>query len=329
MKKSFTGLMVLVLLLVVIALGFIFVYKKTDQPQPIIIQGEVEAHRVDISSRVSGRVAELNFDVGDVVKEGDEMLVLNSPSLLAQLYTAEQQLAVAKASRDYVYSTRPETIDAARAKLDEAQASLKLAEQSYNRVSTLSKSNATSKQSYDDALATYKVAQQNVTAAKANLELAVQGNSIEQKQLADAQVAQAQASLNQVVTDVKELKVIAPISGSVTARIAEKGQLYNANTPLFSVLNTQDMWFTFNIREDFLHDLKVGDQIEVMVPALNSKKFVLEVTTLNVLGSYANWQATKATGEFDLRTFALRAKPINGPIEGLRSGMTAVFTVYK
>lgn len=329
MKKSAIKLLIPILLLGIIAIGLTITYLKVNKAQPIIIQGEVNAHRVDVSSRVQGRASALYFDVGDKVKKDQIMAVLESAPLQDQLATAEAELAVAIASKNNVYSIRPEIIEARKAALDEAKANLQLAKDNYTRISVLSKKNALSKQEYDTALANYKVAQKSVAAAQANLALAINGNSIEEKKLADAQVKKAKAALDQIQTSVNELHVIAPISGSVTSRVAEPGQLYNPNTPLFSVLSTDDMWFTFNIREDFLHGMKDGDTLNVIIPALNNMEVTLQVTTINELGSYANWQATKATGDFNLRTFELRAKPIDGPIEGLRAGMSAIYTVSK
>jgi HlyD family secretion protein len=115
----------------------------------------------------------------------------------------------------------------------------------------------------------------------------------------------------------------APISGQVTTRIAELGENFSAGAPLFSMVDLKDVWFTFNLREDLLAGLKVGDTFEVMVPALRSEKIPVKVTLINVQGQYATWRATRATGAFDLRTFEVRAVPVQ-PRDGLRPGMSAI-----
>ena len=214
-----------------------------------------------------------------------------------------------------------------KAQLEKAESDIVLAKSSYDRVNSLAKNGTVSKQNYDESFNQYQAAIKARDAAKANLELAQNGSSLEQKKLADAQVEQAIASLSQVKTDVDELTLVSPISGQITTRIAEVGQLYSPGTPLYSIIDLNDIWFTFNVREDLLGSLKVGDKFDVEIPALNNKKVTVKVTVLNALGQYANWQATKATGDFDLKTFEMRVKPIN-KIEGLRPGMS-VTTKWK
>ncbi|SCB87726.1 HlyD family secretion protein [Gilliamella intestini] len=312
-------LSLIIAIIAVIAMVIIIYF--ANQPSTIILQGEVESNRVDVAARVQGRVIQFNYDVGDDVKKGDTLLTLSSPALLAQLASAEAQLNVAIASRDTTYSTRPETIDLQKAQLDKAKLDLALAQASYDRINRLAKNGTVSKQNYDESFNQYQAAIKAYEAAKANLTLAENGSSIEQKKLADAQVEQSKAALAQVKADVNELTLVSPINGQITTRVAETGQLYSPGTPLYSIIDLNDIWFTFNIREDLLGNLKVGDTFQVRVPALNNQIIDVKVTVLNALGQYANWQATKATGDFDLKTFEMRAKPIN-KVSGLRPGMS-------
>lgn len=315
-KKRFS---LIVAIIAVIAMVVIIYFAY--QPSTIILQGEVESNRVDVAARVQGRVNQFNYDVGDDVKQGEVLLTLSNPALLAQLATAEAQLKVAMASRDNTYSTRPETIDVQKAQLDKAKSDVNLAQTSYERINRLAKNGTVSKQSYDESFNQYQAAIKAYEAAKANLSLAENGSSVEQKKLADVQVEQSEAALAQVKADVNELTLVSPINGQITTRVAETGQLYSPGTPLYSIIDLNDIWFTFNIREDLLGNLKVGDTFQVRVPALNNQIIDVKVTVLNALGQYANWQATKATGDFDLKTFEMRAKPIN-KVSGLRPGMS-------
>ncbi|NUE95276.1 HlyD family efflux transporter periplasmic adaptor subunit [Gilliamella sp. ESL0232] len=315
-KKRFS---LIVAIIAVIAMVVIIYFAY--QPSTIILQGEVESNRVDVAARVQGRVNQFNYDVGDDVKQGEVLLTLSNPALLAQLATAEAQLKVAMASRDNTYSTRPETIDVQKAQLDKAKSDLDLAQTSYERINRLAKNGTVSKQSYDESFNQYQAAIKAYEAAKANLSLAENGSSVEQKKLADVQVEQSEAALSQVKADINELTLVSPINGQITTRVAETGQLYSPGTPLYSIIDLNDIWFTFNIREDLLGNLKVGDTFQVRVPALNNQIIDVKVTVLNALGQYANWQATKATGDFDLKTFEMRAKPIN-KVSGLRPGMS-------
>ncbi len=134
---------------------------------------------------------------------------------------------------------------------------------------------------------------------------------------------QAEATLNQRDVDVAEFVIRSPITGQVTTRVAALGENFSAGAPLFSMIETNNLWFTFNLREDLLGGLKIGDTFDVTVPALKFQIIPVRVTMINVQGQYAAWRATRATGDFDLRTFEVRALPIQ-PVDGLRPGMSAV-----
>ncbi|MDE1992943.1 MAG: efflux RND transporter periplasmic adaptor subunit [Rhizobiaceae bacterium] len=293
------------------------------KPPPLIVQGEVSANRVDLSPRVSGRVAKLNADVGDNVKAGTVIAELESPQLVAGLHMSEAALAVAQADLVRVNSTRPETIDARRAELAAADADVTLYQEASARQAKLVTSGSSTQSQVEEATRNLEAAIRKRESAQADLDLAVAGASKEEKQLAATQVEQAKASLNQQQVDVNELIIHAPIDGQVTTRVAELGENFSAGAPLFSIIDIANPWFTFNLREDLLKGLKVGDTFKVTVPALNSAELEVKVTVINAQGQYATWRATRATGDFDLRTFEVRAVPV-APVDGLRPGMSII-----
>lgn len=292
-------------------------------PQPLIVQGEVEATRVDIAAKVSARVAKVSADFGDRVAIGDQLVVLDSPQLQTGHLSAKAAVAVAQANRDLVFSIRPEVIDARRADLARAEANVELAQKTFERVSRLNAASTASGQRLDEAANSLTSARRAVESARAALALAENGASPEEKAVAEAQVMQAQASVQQSEANLKELTIAAPIAGQVTARLAEPGELFSAGAILMSVVDVDNAWFTFNLREDLLAGLEVGQPLAVRVPALSDRVVETRVTAINVHGSYANWRATKATGDFDLRTFSVRAQPVS-PVQGLRPGMSAL-----
>ncbi|MGV1793092.1 HlyD family secretion protein [Rhizobium sp. A37_96] len=293
------------------------------RPPPLVVQGEVSTNRVDISPRVPGRVAKLNADVGDVVKQGDVIAELESPQLTASLHMADAALAVSQADLIRVNSTRPETIDASKAQLAAADADVTLYQEETSRQAKLISTGASTQALVDQTARNLEAAIRQKEAAEANLRLVVAGASKEEKALAATRVEQARASLNQQQVDVSELTIRAPISGQVTTRVAELGENFSAGAPLFSIIDIDHPWFTFNLREDLLNGLKVGDVFNVSVPALKQDKLQVKVTVINAQGQYATWRATRATGDFDLRTFEVRAEPVVLP-EGLRPGMSVI-----
>lgn len=308
-------------LVALIALGVLLWF--ATRPPPLTVQGEVAANRVDISPRVSGRVMKLGANVGDSVERGSTLAELESPQLVAALLAAQAALGVSKADLERINSTRPETIAARRAELAAAQADVVLNQETFDRQAQLARTGNTPQARVDEVTRNLESAIRKRESAEAALQLAVTGASKEERALAAAQVKQAEAILAQRAADIQELKILAPISGQTTTRIAELGENFSAGAPMFSLIDMDNLWFTFNLREDFLAGLQVGDSFTVTVPGLEAKKLQVRVTMINVQGQYATWRATRATGDFDLRTFEVRAVPTE-KVQGLRPGMSAI-----
>jgi HlyD family secretion protein len=317
----FKGLRWMVGVLALAALGAVLWF--ATRPPPLTVQGEVSSDRVDISPRVAGRVAKLGADVGDSVDRGTVIAELESPQLVATLIAARAALGVARADLNRINSTRPETIAARRAEFAAAEADVTLNQETFDRKAQLARTGNTPQSVVDEATRNLELAIRKRESAEAALQLATTGASPEERALAAAQAKQAEAALNQREVDVAELTVRAPIAAQVTTRVASLGENFSAGSPLFSLIDTRNIWFTFNLREDLLGGLKIGDTFDVTVPAFKSQVMPVRVTMINVQGQYATWRATRATGDFDLRTFEVRAVPTQ-PVEGLRPGMSAI-----
>jgi HlyD family secretion protein len=293
------------------------------RPPPLTVQGEVSADRVDISPRVAARIVTLKADVGDTVERGAVIAELDSPQLVAARLAAQAALAVARADLDRINSTRPEMIAARNAELEAARADETLAQETYDRQIQLASTGNAPQARVDEATRNLSIAARKRQSAEATFQLTATGASKEERALAAAQVKQAEATLNQRDVDVAEFTIRSPISGQVTTRVAALGENFSAGAPIFSMIDVQNLWFTFNLREDLLEGLKIGDKLDVIVPALKSQIIPVHVTMINVQGQYAAWRATRATGDFDLRTFEVRALPTQ-PVDGLRPGMSAI-----
>jgi HlyD family secretion protein len=274
--------------IILIAFG-IALWLATRAP-PLTIQGEVSADRVDISPRVSGRINKLGADVGDIVQRGAAIAELDSPQLVAALAAARAALSVANADLARINSTRPETIAARRADAAAAQADVTLAKETFDRQNQLAATGNAPQARVDEATRNLEMAARKKDAADAALQLATTGASPEERALAAAQVKQAEAAQGQREVDVAELIIRAPIAGQITTRVAELGENFNAGAPLFSMVDIDNVWFTFNLREDLLAGLKVGDTFQVTVPALRSEVIPVKVTVINVQGQYATWR---------------------------------------
>lgn len=290
---------------------------------PEVIQGQAEATEYRVSSKVPGRILNFLVDEGDQVKAGDTLAILEAPDVMAKLSQAQaaEEAAVAmneKAER----GTRQEQLQAAFEMWQKAKAGLEIAEKSYNRVNRLFEQGVMSAQKRDEAKAQYEAMKATERAANAQYTMAKNGAQREDKEMAAAQVKRAQGAVAEVNSYISETYLTASADGEVTEIFPKVGELVGTGAPVMNVARLSDMWVTFNVREDFLKDFTVGGEIEAYLPALEkSAKF--KVTYMKDLGSYAAWKATKTTGQFDLKTFEVKAKPIE-PVENLRPGMSAI-----
>lgn len=293
------------------------------RPPPLILQGEVSADRYDVSARVAGRVKAINVDLGDSTEPGQLVVLLESPELQAREQTDKAAVEVAKADYQRVINVREEDIAVAQADVFAAETDLKLKEVELVRKRELQERGSGTQQDLDFAIRNRDAAVRTLAASTARLERTITGASDAERELAKANIDQAVSRLEATQTSISELEVFAPVKGLVTAKIGEVGENFAAGAPLISLIDMDNLWFTFNIREDFLSGVEIGDRHQVEVPALDNAIVDVEVTVINVLGQFATWRATRATGDFDLRTFEVRAKPVE-KIEGLRPGMSAI-----
>jgi len=304
-------------IILVSIIGFLTLGKGTE-----IIQGQAEATEYRVSSKVPGRILKFLVSEGDNVRAGDTLAILEAPDVLAKLTQAQaaEQAAIAlneKAER----GTRAEQLQAAYEMWQKAKAGLEIAEKSYNRVNRLFESGVMSAQKRDEAKAQYDAMVATERAAKAQYTMAKNGAQREDKAMAAAQVERAKGAVAEVSSYIEETVLIASADGEVTEIFSKVGELVGTGAPIMNVAQLNDMWVTFNVREDFLKDFTVGGEIKAYIPALE-KEAIFKVTYMKDLGTYAAWKATKTTGQFDLKTFEVKAKPVQAV--NLRPGMSAI-----
>lgn len=307
MKKKIA---ILVFIIVVALLAYCGMYAY-DQANTLILQGEVDTKTVDLSSKVVGRVLKINVEKGDSVKKGDVLIELDTPEINAKVEQADAMLALAMAQQAKVNNgTREEQIGMAKANFD-------VAKKTYDRMNRLHKEGVIPTQKLDEATAKYQAAKEQYT-------MLVNGAQNEDKLSAAANVKRARGANAEVSSYLKENKIVAPIDGIVTEITVEEGELVGAGSPIVTIVDNSDCWVTFNLREDLLSKVKNGTELDVNIPAVGDKPVKVKVNYISVMGNFANWRATKAKGEFDMKTFEVRAIPIE-PQNDLRAGMSATF----
>lgn len=319
MKKK--TLFTLLLVVVVISMAVLF----RAHNQNLLLQGEVDAPEVIVSSKAKGRVIERHVERGDDVKAGQLLITLESPELMAQLAGLEAARDQAQAQLDEsLHGTREESIRNLRASLAQAQAEYDNALHTYNRNNSVAAKGFISASELEDSRRAKDTAYQQVQAAKANLDEGLHGDRVELRDKYAAAVRQAEEDLAQLKAQTDDLQVRAPVAGEVGPIPAEVGELLNASSPLLTLIRLPQAYFVFNLREDILADVRKGDKISLRVPALKDKEIMAEVRYIAPLGDYATKRATRATGDFDLKTFEVRLYPAE-PVEGLRPGMSALW----
>ena len=310
------GLIVVVAIVAIIGL---FAFGHADEE----IQGEVEVSEYRVSSKVPGRILELRAKEGDYVKVGDTLAILDAPEVEAKMTQAQSVQNAASAMSEMAQNgARHQQIQGAYELWQQATAGLEIAKKSYERVQRLYDEGVMSAQKRDEALAQYKALEAQAKAAKSQYDMAVEGARKEEKKAAAAQVNQAQGAVQEVRSYKRELVQIAQMEGEVSNVFPKVGELVGTGSPIMNISVMNDMWGTFNVREDLLKGMKVGDEITAYSPAFD-KNIKLKVFYIKDQGSYAVWKATKSNGQYDLKTFEVKARPVE-KIDGLRPGMSLI-----
>ena len=194
---------------------------------------------------------------------------------------------------------------------------------SLDRMQNLYDQKVVAAQKYDEVKAKYDAAAAQARAAKSQYDLALSGARDEDKAAAEALVRQADGAVREVDSYLEQLYLVSPADGIISNVYPKQGELVGEGSPVMTVTDLSDVWFTFNIREDQLEGMNIGDTMTVRVPALGGAEFEAAVNYMAVRESYATWKATRETDQYDARTFEVRAVP-TGTVKGLLPGMTVL-----
>ena len=308
----------LAVVIIVALIGFLALDRAPD-----VIQGQMEVEEYRVSSKVPGRILELRAKEGDVVHKGDILVIIDAPEVQAKKVQAESARNAASALNEMADNgAREETIRGAFELLQQAKAANDIARKTYERVNNLFEEGVMTEQKRDEAKAAVEATEAQVKAAQSQYDMARNGARQEERKATSAQVNQASGAVMEVNSYLNETKQVAQMDGVVSEVYPKVGELVGTGTPIMSVSMMDDQWATFNIREDQLNGLKVGTEVTVYIPALD-KELKMKVFEMKDKGSYAVWKATKASGQYDQKTFEVKARPA-GKVEGVRPGMSVI-----
>ena len=288
-----------------------------------VIQGQIDVEEYRVSSKVPSRVLRLLVKEGDYVHAGDTLAILDAPEVEAKAQQVRGMEDAATAMSDMAHAgARKEQIQGAFELWQQAKAGLDIAKKSYERVQRLFDEGVVSEQKRDEAYASYKAYEAQEKAAKSQYDMAQNGARREEKAAAQAQVNSAKGAVNEVNSYRKETVQVAQMDGEVSTIYPKVGELLGSGSPIMTISIMNDIWGTFNMREDQLNGLKLGDVLKAFVPAFN-KEIELKVYSIKDEGSYATWKATKSNGQYDMKTFEVKARPVK-KFDGLRPGMSVI-----
>ncbi len=299
-------------------IGFLFINKPDE-----ILQGQAEATSVRVSGKLPGRVVEFYVHEGDMVNKGDTLVHIHSSLAEAKLQQARAMETAAQAVDKKVDAgTRSQIVQSAYQVWQQAQAAVGISKKTYDRMQNLFSEGVVSEQKRDEAKAAYDAAVAGAAAAKSQYELAKQGPQSEDKTQAAAMVTVAKGGVAEVESVLEHQYLTAPCDGQVDVIFPNVGELVALGAPIMNVLRIDDKWVTFNVREDKLKDFTMGKELTVDIPALD-KEAKVKIYYVRDLGSYATWHATKTTGDWDSKTFEIKARPLED-LPDLRPGMTVL-----
>lgn len=305
--KKYMSLFIVIVVCMALVTAAIFSYRRANT---MILQGEVDVKTVNLSSKLSARVAKINVEKGDIVKKGDVLIEFDSPEVDAKAQQSNAMLELALAQQQKVNNgTRQEMIAIDKANYEAMS-------KTYTRMKNLHAEGVIPTQKLDEVTAKY-------TAAKEKYEMSLRGARDEDRVSAAAVVNKAKGANAEVSAYLKENKIVSSIDGVVTEVMAEEGELVGAGFPVVTVVDNNDCWVTFNLREDLLTKIKNGTEFDAVIPAIGKKPIKVKVNYISVMGNFATWRATKVKGDFDMKTFEVRAVPVE-PVSDLRAGMSVL-----
>ena len=324
--KMIGKVVVVLALIVLVIMGISQLQQFATQPREQFLQGQMEARRVLVAGKVPGRIERLFVHEGDVVNKDSLVAVISSPEIEAKKMQAQGALGAAKAQASKARNgARSEDITALKAMADRAQEAATLAKNTYNRVQKLYNEGVLPLQKRDEAETQMKASQSAADAARAQYNQAVAGARSEDKAAANALVMQAKGANAEVDAYLEETKIRTPITGEVSLKLAEEGEVVGSGMPIIAVTDLNDSWAVFHLREDYLKNVSKGKKFYLQVPALD-KTIEMTVSYIASVGDYATWRSSKESSGFDLKTFEVRMRPTH-KVENLRPGMSVLFPV--
>jgi len=315
-------ILIAIIPIIIIIISVTVLISRANKKEDIYITGIVEATHVDVSSKLPGRIDSVMVKEGDQVLKGEIVASIISKEMDAKVEQARSVMDAAYQKLQMaINGARPEEKEMAERLYFQAEHQYDLAENTYRRIMNLYKDSLISTQEKDQIEFQYKAAKEQMESARAKYELVKKGARSEEILMADASHRQAENTFREVLAYKEELTIVSPLTGEISKRIIDPGEIVSAGYPVFTVTDLNDIWVVLQIREDLLSKFKKDAIFTALVPALGKTEFEFVVSYISPVGDFATWKPTNQKGEFDLKTFEVRLRP-KSKIDGFRPGMT-------
>lgn len=322
MSQGKPWLLPLVLVLLVLWLGWRF--WLAYQPEPVRLQGQIEAQQYSVSSKVAGRIDEVLVKKGDQLARGQLAFTLASPEIEAKLSQAKAGQAAAGAMAEEAdKGARVQQIAAAKDQWQQAKAAALLHGKTYERIASLHRDGVMSLQKRDEAWTTWQAAKYSEGMAWQQYQMALEGAREETKIAAREQAKMAAGGVAEVEAYLADTRIASPHEGEVAQVLLRSGELAPQGFPVVTLLDMKDAWAQFHIREDLLPRFPLGTEFDARIPGLGDQTVRFKVTHVAVMGDFATWRATDTRQGFDMKSFQVEARPLQ-PVDGLRVGMSVL-----
>lgn len=326
-SKKYLAIAFIVVLFTVVIISTIGILALGNKPE--VLQGQVEATEVRISGKLPGRIDKFLVKEGDNVQKGDTLVVINSPELWAKFAQINALSDVAYFENQKVQEgTRKQIIETVNQLWTKTKSDLELAKVTYDRIETLYQENVVTAQRRDEVAAIYKAAQAAERAAYQEYQMALDGARKQDKESSKSMVVAAQSTIDEMAALLEDTKLVATETGQISVIYPKRGELVGPGTPIMSLIVLEDAHAVLNIREDLMPLFKMGGEFKGDIPALNAKNITFKIYYVSPLGSYATWKSTKQVGSYDMRTFEIKARPVE-PLADLRPGMSVLVDIKK
>lgn len=246
---------------------------KTDT-DALLLSGTVEARETVLAFQASGRIEELLTDEGKAVTRGQEVARLIADDYQqaverarAEVSAAEAVLAALKAG------SRKQEIRVAEATLQQARAELRFATEEVQRIRSLIAKQLISQEQLDQAELKRDVAKAAVRRAEQQLALLREGPRLEEIDRAEAELAARRSALKTAEQRLSYVHLVSPVSGVVTLRQAEAGEVVREGQPIFAVAELSQPWVRAYINETDLVKVRLGQEATVTVDGLPERSF--------------------------------------------------------